>query len=83
MINRGIHQVVVTPGTDRETIEKITAKIEPLQRRIGWGLRTQVVIARALHPLGVHYWVTYNTYDPSTDKLLDMGLTCRFCPLAQ
>lgn len=83
MIERSMHQVAVPPGTDKEIIDRITAKVEPLQKRLSNALKIKLVVSRLLHPLGMHFWVTWNSYDPATDRLLEMGLTCMFCPLGK
>ena len=71
------------PGTDKEIIEKIVAKVEPLQRRTSNATRARIIVAKLLHPLGMHLWVTWNSYDQASDRLLVMGLTCMFCPLGK
>ena len=80
MIERDIKQVVLSEDTSMETVTKALAKVETLQRRAPTALLIKSVIARLLHPLRIHYWVSWLTYDPASDRLIEMGLTCRFCP---
>ncbi len=80
MIERNVHQVVLPPGTDQATIEHVIEKVEPLQARLPMLLRIKAVIGRLLHPIGVHYWVVWHSYDAASDRLVDAGLTCRYCP---
>lgn len=85
MIERDMHQIVLPPGTDQATIEKVTAKVDALesQGQVSNWTKVRIVIAHVLHPVGVHFWVRWVSYDAATDRLIDTGMTCRFCPLAR
>lgn len=83
MIDRELHQLVLPPGTDETIIDHVVAMVEPLQSDIGWRLKARIILARLLHPLGMHYWVTWNGYDPNGDRITELGLVCKWCPQAQ
>lgn len=33
-----------------------------------------------MHHLGVHHWVVWKTYDPISQRIIDQGRVCAFCP---
>lgn len=79
MIETRIKQVVLSGDTEPSVVSAAIAKVEPLQARLPKVLIVKSILARILHPLGMHYWVSWMTYDSSSDRLIEMGLTCRFC----
>lgn len=79
MIEKRVHQVVVPPGTDRTLIDQINERIAPFQKPTPRIVKVRLLIGYIFHPV-MHTWVTWNQYDPSADRLVDMGLTCMFCP---
>jgi len=83
MIERKIHQVVLSPSTEQAIIDKVEAKIEGLQERASLWLKIKSLIGALIHPLGFHFWVSWVSYDVASDRLVDTGLTCRFCPLSR
>jgi hypothetical protein len=79
-----LHQVVVDPS---DATDEIMAAIREavaaggdvkITRRI-WA---RLVVAKALHPLGVHHWVRYRTFDPASGRIIKHPgkWVCAECP---
>lgn len=80
MINDKIDQVAV-----RMDQVHLIPKIEKLLvaeglPELGWRLAATLWLFKVIHPLGIHYWVKWRQYDEASDRLLHMGLVCRYCP---
>lgn len=79
MRERTVHQVVVPPGTDQDLIDQIEAKIKPDQKPMSRWLRLRLAIGYLTHSRFHHTWVTWNSFDSGSGRILEMGETCMFC----
>lgn len=89
MIDRSMNQVVIPPG-EEAMLAKVEAAVErERMERYGdqvdvpWRVFGKVVLARLIHPFGVHLFINWRQYDVASDRLMTMGLVCRFCPVGR
>jgi len=78
-------QVVISPvdATD-ELLEAINKALERGNTDLQISKRTmfRLFMADFLHPIGIHHWVRYRTYDPWSNRIIihPRKWVCALCP---
>lgn len=65
---------------------KIAARMNELsdaQPAISKRMAVKILFHGIFHRFGSHYWVRHYRYDDASDKLVDVGRVCWFCPRAR
>jgi hypothetical protein len=77
-------QVVVSPDDVTDELMLAINKALESGRELKVSRRTTVrlYLADALHPLGIHHWVHYRTFDPSSNRIIvhPNVWVCALCP---
>jgi hypothetical protein len=79
-----LSQVVIGTGdASPELVRAAAAAIDREEpREIGWATRIRMGLAGLVHPIGIHHWVNYRTYDPAADRIIIWpdAWICSECP---
>lgn len=72
MRSTDLSQVVVRPA--EATPELLAAIVAAIDRQeegpVSRASKVRIWLADVLHPIGIHHWVNYNTYDPASDRII-------------
>ena len=82
MIEREVHQIVLPVGTPQPIKDRVGVLAqEENEKRTSLPLKAKarLIAGRILHPV-MHTWVVWHGYDENCDCLVELGLTCMFCP---
>jgi hypothetical protein len=81
-----VNKIVVEPSK-RHLLERITAaaiRQKVFYQTIGLTQRLKLTLGQIVHPLGIHTWVSWKSYDEGSDRIIDTGgKICEFCPKAR
>ena len=73
-------QVVRSPEEDLS--DELIAKLEALSEAdpIPRSAKVKILLGQFLHRLGIHTWVRHRRWDERSDRMIDVGVVCWYCP---